>query len=112
MPKKVEYQITPEQEEKILGKLYSIALTKIAIGDKAFIRVPDFKHILFTYKVSSHYWFDIAKVWEERNLIKLHGTRCLSVRLSYSSLAGLYKNNYHIMKKTVRMKPSSEIRNK
>lgn len=94
MLRKVELE--PEKEKKILMKLYSLALTKMAMGESGLIGIPQFKHIIGSYKVRRSCWFFLAKKWESSKFLTLHGTSHVEIHLSYQSLMGLYKSNLRI----------------
>lgn len=97
-----EIHLDPKKEEKILNKIYSIGLTKIAIDKEPLISIPEFKSILSEQQIPRECWFRLAKDFHHKGYVKLRATRCLFVLLSLQSLVGVY--NYksslrHIFRK-------------
>lgn len=89
-------EIDYDKEQKIQWKLYSIALTKIAMGLKPFITTPEFKHIITRYHIRGNEWFKFARSLENKKCLELRGSRGVYIRLNFQSIVGLYKNNYNL----------------
>lgn len=85
-----EVLLSSEKEQKILNKIYSIGLTKIAIGKSPFISIPEFKSIISEQQICRKMWFKLAKDFEEKGYVFRRARRCLFVRLSIASLVGVY----------------------
>jgi hypothetical protein len=80
-----------ETEEKILGKLRSIGMIKIFMGQKPFISTPEFKHIIGSYHVKHGMWFTMAKVFEKRGCVKLWNQRGLFVKFDLETIVRIQK---------------------
>jgi hypothetical protein len=95
----VEY----ETEQKILGKLKSIGMIKMFMGQKPFISTPEFKHILGSYHIKHGMWFTIAKYFEKKGCVKLWTQRGLFVRFDLETMVRMQKemnNSYMPARKT------------
>ena len=87
-----------ETEQKILGKLKSIGMIKIFMGQKPFVSTPEFKHILGSYHIKHGMWFTVAKYFEKGGSVKLWNQRGLFVKFDLQTLVGIQreKNNSYM----------------
>lgn len=92
MPTKSGVDVMNEKVfKKIVDKIYSIALTKIIIGDLPRISVPEFKYAITRHGVKKKAWYDIARFLESERMGKLHGHRFFEVHMSSKTIAVVIK---------------------
>lgn len=93
-------KIDQEKMDKIKRKLIEIGITKISLNMKPFIEIPEFKHIIVSYKIPKKAWYQIANQFEYDGIVELHGNSGMEIKINQSiqlssemRMALLYLNN-------------------
>lgn len=79
--------------QKIVEKIYSVALTKVLIGRQPRITVPEFKHMLATHRVKKKLWYRLIRSMESQKMGRLHGQQYFEVHLSMETLSVVCRLN-------------------
>jgi hypothetical protein len=89
-----------QKREKLLDiitkKLYGIGITKLLIGTKPRMGIPEFKFMVARHKLRKE-WFDVVKELENRNVIH-YRHNCIQICLSQEALFAVY--NYNVEQKS------------
>jgi len=99
----MDLDIDPAKVEKIRDKLIDIAITRVAINQSPEIGIPEFKHIISSYKIKCKKWWKLAKNFEESDFLELRRNHIIVIHLkgverleSRLRAALLYLNNSYI----------------
>jgi len=80
--------------DRIIKKLYGVAITKMIIGLQPNIGIKEFKFMMGRCKLR-HQWFDVVRELEQKNIIKYkNGRHFIQICLSQAALISVY--NFHI----------------
>lgn len=75
--------------EKVIRKLYGIAMMKIMLGQPPKVNVKEFKLMLSKRGLRKD-WFRIAKLLHKEKIITYRHSHSLEVHLTHQALFGLY----------------------
>lgn len=75
----------PEVKEKIIQKIYGMAIIRKMNGEKPKISIPEFKFILSGWRIKKKMWFKIAKELERDSMVELRRNcpmiiNCIEIR--------------------------------
>jgi hypothetical protein len=95
-----KFEIDPNKMIKIRRKLLDIGIAKIGLNMPPHLGIPEFKHIICSYKLPKKSWWQISKILEKNGFIKTQGKYGISININQSMqmssemrMAMLYLNN-------------------
>lgn len=81
---KEKFEIDPNKIIKIRGKLLDIGITKIGLNMPPHLGIPEFKHIICSYKLPKKSWWNVSKILEKNGFIKLQGKYGMLININQS----------------------------
>jgi len=90
LEKEIE-RIGERKIQLITQSLCSIALTKILVGQRPYMSIPEFKHLISSYNIKKKNWYFIVKYLEKAGIAKYNLGSCfVVVGLPQESLLRVY----------------------
>jgi hypothetical protein len=92
--------IEAKKIEKIISKIYSVALTQVLNGTQPNIKINVFKHLICGYKVPKREWLSLTKELENMGILTYHRNHYLEVKLNSEALVVAYRLSKPVLKIT------------